>query len=186
MGILNKVSNVIYYSFSGEIQVLVTNESTAATLAYIRGNIVRKILNRSSCQECTNNLISNVKESNTSSFVVQMDFSGNSLIEPNEIIMDFFHLLLSVYVHHKSFIKTLSLSQNVLKSLCSASLDFLTQKCYYLPFCKEHIQRFTKIMVETTMKTFLKAFIHEMNEKLQSKSISELNKNRKLSIFSRN
>jgi hypothetical protein len=129
-------------------------------------------------------MISNIKESNTSSFVVQMDFSGNSLLEPNAKLMIFFHLLLSVYVHHKPFIKTLSLSQNVLKSLCTASLDFLIQNHYHLPFCKEHIQRFTKIMVETTMKTFLKAFIHEMNEKLQSKSISELNKNRKLNIFS--
>jgi hypothetical protein len=169
--------------FSEKVQVLATDESTAATLVYIRGNIVRKILNRSSCQKCTNNLISNVKESNSSSFVVQMDFSGNSLLEPNEKIMIFFHLLLSVYVHHKEFIKTLSLSQNVLKSLCTSSLDFLTQNHYSLPFCKEHIQYFTKIMVETTMKTFLKAYIHEMNEKNPSKSISELNKNRKLCIF---
>jgi hypothetical protein len=89
------------FLISGNINQVDLDEATKTTLTYIRGNVIRKIMNHTSCQICTQTLIENVKEQNTSSFVLQMDFNGNSLLEPSSQMMVFFHLLLSVYVHLK-------------------------------------------------------------------------------------
>ena len=144
---------------------------------------MRKVLNRSSCQDCVNKLIDNVREDNSSSFVLLMDFTGNSLIEPSENLMKFFNLLLSVYVHHKPKIKALSITQNVLKILCTSSIEVLKKNNFSLPFCCEHFHSYTKLMVQATMKTFLKAYIHEMNETNRIQASPTVNKTRKLNIF---
>ena len=157
-----------------------------STLTYIKGNILRKILNRSSCQICMDTLISNIKDENVSAFILQMDFSGNSLLEPTESMMIFFQLLLSVYVHFKPSIYPLSSKMNILKTLCLAGLQYLTYNNFVLTFCKDHNQTFSQIMIQATMKTFLKAFVHEMNEKLQRRSVSELKVNsRKINILTK-
>ena len=165
------------------MQLLDVHESTSETLVYIRGNILRKLLNHSSCHDCISNLIENVKEKNTSKFVMQMDFSGSSLIEPSETVMKFFHLLLSVYVHHKPLIKSLSVSHNILKLLCTSGLNFLNSNNFSLPLCHEHFDSYTKLMIQGTMKTFLKAYIHEVNENCQAKPSSASGQNRKLNIL---
>ena len=145
---------------------------------------MRKTLNHTNCSACTDVLISHVKEVTTSSFVLQMDFSGNALLEPSEQMMIFFHLLLSVYLHYKPSIKPIATDQNILKTLCIASLSFLDSKSYKIPFCDDHNACYTRIMIQSTMKTFLKAFIHEMNEKFATKTFSNVKpKNRKLNLL---
>ena len=88
--------------------------STESTLEYIRGSIMRKLLNHSTCSSCIETLIQNVQPSTSSSFLIQMDFSGNSLLQPSIKMMSFFHMLLTVYLPFKKSIKNLSLNQNVL------------------------------------------------------------------------
>ena len=161
--------------------------STESTLTYIRGSVMRKILNHTSCSVCTNTLIEKINESTVSSFVAQMDFSGNSLLEPSSEMMTFFHILLSVYTHLKPWIKPLSPKENALKKLYFASLKLLNEKSYIIPFCSEHSDCYTRLMIQSTMKTFLKAFIHEMNENYVNKShVSSKAKSRKMNILSKN
>ena len=166
------------------MELLELDPSTQSTLIYIRGNVLRKIINHSNCQLCTDVLILNVKDTSTSSFLLQMDFTGNSLLEPTTQMMTFFHILISVYTHHKLLIPALSTNQNVLKKLLLLSIKALKAKDYSIPFCSEHCDCYTQLMIQSTMKTFLKAYIHEMNENFVTKSSSgQKPKNRKLAIL---
>ena len=162
------------------------DQSTETTLSYIRGSVIRKILNHSTCPTCTDALIRSVSETNSSSFIIQMDFSGNSLLQPTSEMMVFFHTLLSVYMHHKPSFKAWAVEKNPLKMLFFSSLKVLRQKSYIIPFCEDHCDCYTKIMIQSTLKTFLKAFIHEMNEKFISVKSEVKPKNRKLSILTSN
>ena len=166
--------------------MLEMDESTSATLNYIRGSVLRKILNHTSCSECTDTLIQNVREKNLTKFNVLMDFTGNSLLEPSAMMFKFFHILLSVYLAMKPTLKSVSLRESVLKPLILNSEKVLLRECFNIPFCPEHCSCYTRIMIQSTMKTFLKAFVHEMNEKFDDRFITATGaKNRKLNILSR-
>jgi hypothetical protein len=160
--------------------------STESTLEYIRGSIMRKLLNHSACSFCIETLIQNVQPSTSSSFLIQMDFTGNSLLQPSIKMMTFFHMLLTVYLHFKKSIKNLAMNQNVLEKLCHASQDFLNSKEFSFSFCNDHNDLYTQMMIQSSMKTFLKAFIHEINETFSREQNhgKKLQKNRKLHIMS--
>jgi hypothetical protein len=159
--------------------------STKSTLEYIRGSIMRKLLNHSTCSHCIDTLIQNVQPSSSSAYLIQMDFSGNSLLQPSVKMMSFFHMILTVYIHFKNAIKHLSLNQNVLEKLCCASQEFLNSNDFSLSFCKNHHDLYTHMMIQSSMKTFLKAFIHEINEifSREQNQGHRFQKNRKLQIM---
>ena len=161
------------------------DESTASTLNYIRGSVLRKILNHTSCSECTDALIRNVRENNSTKFNLLMDFTGNSLLEPSEMMFQFFHILFSVYLAMKPTLKALSFRESVLKPLILNSQKILLKEAFIVPFCTEHCSSYTRIMIQSTMKTFLKAFVHEMNENFDDRFVTAGgSKNRKLRILS--
>ncbi len=88
---------------SQDTELVQMDPSTESTLVYIRGGIMRKILNHSNCSSCVDVLIQNTIERNTSSYLIQMDFCGNSLLQPSKKFMSFFHILYVNRVIH--FIK---------------------------------------------------------------------------------
>jgi hypothetical protein len=170
---------------SDNMDLVEMDPSTQSTLVYIRGSIIRKILNHSNCPACINKLIQNVKETNTTAYLVQMDFSGNSLLEPNEHLMLFFHIQLTAYLTLKKSVKEISSNQNVLQKLCSESTEILKAKQFSAPFCPDHKDVCTKMMVQSTMRTFLKAYIHEVNELfVKENNYNSSQKNRKLLTLS--
>ena len=56
------------------MELLELDPSTQSTLIYIRGNVLRKIINHSNCQLCTDVLIQNVNDTSTSSFLFHWKF----------------------------------------------------------------------------------------------------------------
>ena len=148
---------------------------------------MRKILDRSKCSTCTDALIKRVEEKSCSSFLLRMDFSGNSLLQPTEEMMIFFRLLLSVFLFYKPSLAQRSRSFNVLSLLRLASLKLLATKCYLIPFCDDHCQKYTNFMILSTQRTFMKSFVVGINEKVSLQSSAKAKtkeKNRKQIIFS--
>jgi len=177
---------IVHIYFSEQVEPVPLDESTASTLNYIRGSVLRRILNHTSCSECTDTLIQNVKEKNSSKFNLLIDFTGISLLEPSELMFNFFHILFSVYLGMKPALKSLSRRESVLKILILNSKKVLLQKSFNIPFCPDHSTCYTEIMIQSTMKTFLKAFVHEMNEKSDDRFLTSTGaKNRKLNILSK-
>ena len=142
---------------------------------------MRKILDKTSCQICIEGLLDNIEETNSSSYLIQMDFSGSCLLQPSESMMDFFKALLATYLQNKPILKKASLSENILKKLTRLSLEHLAKQKVSLPFCAIHDEPYSVGMIRTTLKIFLKAYIHELNN-IFSKNVknSSWEKNRKL------
>ena len=160
-------------------ELAVLDETTKTTLLYIRGSIVRRILNRLSCEVCTSAFVENIMPAHTSSYLIQMDFSGNSLLEPSALLFEFFHIQLTAYLALKNGLQAVT-KQNTLQKLRLAGLHLLEVKNFSLPFCENHNEKVLKQMTNATMKTFLKAYIHEMNEKFSKGGSFVQQKSRKL------
>ena len=125
---------------------------TEITLIYVRGSIIRRILNHTNCNTCTDVMIERIKEASDLSFLLQMDFSGTSLLQPTEEMMIFFRILLSVYLFHKPSLANNSLSMNVLQILQQSSWKLLARQQYKVPFCDAHNEKFTNLMILSSQK----------------------------------
>ena len=157
--------------------------SSTSTLAYIRGSVVRRILNHLNCFTCTNALIENIEPTTSSDYLVLMDFSGNSLLQPNTHLMEFFHIQLTAYLLLKDSLRNISFDQSVLARLKQASIGLRNARGYSLELCEFHKEKVLNMMTASTMKTFMKAFVHEMNENFIRANICSSQKNRKIKTF---
>jgi hypothetical protein len=108
-----------------ELDSVCLDDSTESTLIYIRGSVMRKILNHTSCEICIKTLLDSIQENNSNQFIIQMDFSGNSLLEPTNDAMCLFKILLQTYLRLKPGLKTSALHENVLKKLCRAGANVI-------------------------------------------------------------
>lgn len=143
------------------------------------------MIDRTSCHSCTNVLIKTVEDATNSPFILYMDFSGNSLLQPTEEMMIFFRILLSVYMFYKPTLAQKSLTFNVLSILLRSSWKVLAHRKFVIPFCEAHNQKLIDLMILSAQKTFMKSFIVGVNDKMLNKtSTKKLAKDRKRVILS--
>ena len=95
------------------------------------------------------------------------------------MLFEFFHIQLTAYLALKNGLQAVT-KQNTLQKLRLAGLHLLEVKNFSLPFCENHNEKVLKQMTNATMKTFLKAYIHEMNEKFSKGGSFVQQKSRKL------
>ncbi len=94
-----------------------------------------------------------------------MDFTGTALLEPDKILFKVFHGVFTVYETVKQNIVSLSFSENIGKEIALTAFRYLRHHKMFLQFCCTHQVSYMFALVFSTVKTFLKAFVIEANQK---------------------
>ena len=146
------------------------DDSLTSTLKYIDGGITRKMLNKTSCSTCIPALLDKVNHGkHTTDYLELMDFVGTALVEPKEDLFLIFHTIFTVYNMAKEHLARLSLEENVGRELALLAFRLVKTKGWTIELCEKHKHHYMYAMTLSTVKTFLKAYVGNVNQEYTEK-----------------